>query len=204
MAGCTGRSSTPSSAGGARFGSYGVFKHTRDLDREGRVGLPRRHVGRNGAGAAGPGLHERLYRRGQFFSLRRRLVPVRSRIIATEELAPEMTGPPDAEADDDERGTRAWFLLPPFAGRQAHSAGRPRQLARGRCGSATLRRERAGRTFSGVGEGSPFPQLVWQCGDAPRHAASHLREGRAWSMPPASAVRASSGRRGSVCVRPTG
>ena len=84
--------------------------------------------------------------------LRRRLVPVRSRIIATEELAPEVMARLMPKLMMIEREPPARLLLPPLARRQTHPARRARQLSRRRSGSADApSAQRTGRDL--------FPEL---------------------------------------------
>ena len=100
--------------------------------------------------------------------LRRRLVPVRARIIATEELAPEVMARLMPKLMTIGENRQLGFYLPPLTRQQAHSARRARQLARRRPGSPDAPSARwTGGDFPGVGEGSPFAQLVRQRGDAP-------------------------------------
>ena len=68
--------------------------------------------------------------------LRRRLVPVRSRIVATAPLSPNLMGAlmPRRMMMSDSR--KSHYLLPPLAGRHAHSVRRPRRHDRRRPGVA--------------------------------------------------------------------
>ena len=111
--------------------------------------------------------------------LRRRLVPVRARIIATEELAPELMARlmPKLMTIGENRQL-GFYYRPSPDGRRILLGGRDSSRV-GDPAAPTLRlRNGLVETFPGTGEGSPFAQLVRQRGDAPRHDPPHLREGR--------------------------
>ena len=126
-----------------------------------------------------------------------------SRIIATEELAPDVMARLMPKLMMMSEGRQLGFYYRPSPDRTRILLGGRDSSRVGDPAAPTLRlRNGLVEAFPGTGEGSPLAQLVRQCRHEPRHAAPHLREATAWSMPPASAVRAWSGHRGSVCVLP--
>ena len=143
------------------------------------------------------------YTDGAIPFLRRRLVPVRSRIIATEELAPEVMARlmPKLMMMGENRQLGFYYRPSPdgkrilLGGRDSSRVGDPAApklfLRKG-----LVSFSRSWRTFAFRTAGS----AMWRC-TATCCPASSRRT--AWSMPPASAVRASSGRRGSARMRPT-
>ena len=111
--------------------------------------------------------------------LRRRLVPVRARIIATEELAPELMARlmPKLMTIGENRQL-GFYYRPSPDGRRILLGGRDSSRVGDPAAPDAPSAQRASRTFPGTGERSPVAQLVRQCGDAPRHDPPHLRERR--------------------------
>ena len=107
--------------------------------------------------------------------LRRRLVPVRSRIIATEELAPEVMARlmPKRMMMTENRQV-GFYYRPSPDGKRILLGGRDSSRVGNPAAPKLLLRKRAGEPLPGTGECSPFAQLVRQCGDESRHAAAHL------------------------------
>ena len=123
--------------------------------------------------------HQRLYRRSDRW-LRRRLVPVRSRIIATAPLVAEPDGRADAAAHDVQRDAAAALLLSARA-----------RTAPGSCSAAATAPSPATRPgppkacagrmvdiFPVLDDVAIDAELVRPCRDEPRHDPAHLLQWR--------------------------